>query len=165
MKKIIFPLLVVLTAFSACAQSSHLDEFYRKYHSSGDGNTNISVDPGFLFSASFAANAKDSDKEWMHKITSIRCLIIDTKKSTAGGREWADLGASLRADRFEEWISVRKGSSRFQVLSRDGQDNLKDIACLIIGEDGGGLFFHLRGHFTDADKARIEAALQSQDSE
>jgi len=97
--------------------------------------------------------------------TSIRCLIIDSKKSAEGGREWDDLGASLRADRFEEWFSVRKGRSRFQLLSRDGRDSLKDIACLIVGDDGGGLFFHLRGHFTDADKAKIEAALQSNDSE
>jgi hypothetical protein len=123
------------------------------------------VDPGFLFSASFAPNANDSDKGWMHKITSIRCLIIDAKNSSAGGREWTDLASSLHADRFEEWISIRKGKSRFQLLSRDGQDKQKDIACLIVGDDGGGLFFHLRGHFTDADKARIEAALQSHDSE
>ena len=101
----------------------------------------------------------------MHKITSIRCLIIDARNSTAGGREWSDLGVSLRADRFEEWISVRKGKSRFQLLSRDGRDDQKDIACLIVGDDGGGLFFHLRGHFTDADKAKIEAALQSHESE
>jgi hypothetical protein len=165
MQKMTLPLLLLLTAFTACAQPSHLDEFFRKYHSGGDGNTNISVDPGFLFSASFAPNANDSDKGWMHKISSIRCLIIDAKNSTTSGREWADLASSLQADRFEEWISIRKGKSRFQLLSRDGRDNQKDIACLIIGDDGGGLFFHLRGHFTDADKARIEAALQGHDSE
>jgi len=174
MNKIMLPLLIILTTLSACAQPSHLDEFYRKYHTDGDGNGKVSIgdgdgrvtmDPSFLFSASFAPNAKDSDKGWMHKITSIRCLIIDSKKSAEGGREWDDLGASLRADRFEEWFSVRKGRSRFQLLSRDGRDSLKDIACLIVGDDGGGLFFHLRGHFTDADKAKIEAALQSNDSE
>jgi len=158
------PLLIILAAFSACAQPSHLDEFYRKYQAT-EGTDKLSVDPAFLFSASFNRDAADSDKDWTHRITSIRCLIIDGKKSTTGAHEWSDLGASLRADRFEEWVSVRKGKSRFQLLSRDGQANQKEIACLIVGEDGGGLFFHLRGHFTDADKARIEAALQSRDSE
>ena len=159
------PLLVILATFSACAQSSHLDEFYRKYQGSGDDNNRVSMDPGLLFSASFNGNSGDSDKDWMHKITSIRCLIIDGKNSTAGAREWGDLNASLKADRFEEWVSVRKGKSRFQLLSRDDRNDQREIACLIVGDDGGGLFFHLRGHFTDADRARIEAALQSHDSE
>jgi hypothetical protein len=153
----------VLAAFSACAQPSHVDEFYRKYQSSGDGN--MSMDPGLLFSASFGGNSGDTGKNWIHKITSIRCLIIDGKNGAAGAREWADLGTSLRADRFEEWVSIRKGKSRFQLLSRDVRNDQKEIACLIVGDDGGGLFFHLRGHFTDADKARIEAALQDHDSE
>ncbi|HVS95301.1 MAG TPA: DUF4252 domain-containing protein [Puia sp.] len=165
MNKLMLLLAVVATSMTACAQPSHLDEFYRKYHSDGDGNTGISMDPGFLFSASFAPNAGDSEKSWMHKITQVRCLIIDAKNNGGGGREWDDLGASLRADRFEEWFSVRKGKSRFQLLSRDGRDSLKDLACLIVGDDGGGLFFHLRGHFTEADKAKIEAALQSHDGE
>lgn len=165
MRKTMFPLLIILTAFSACAQSTHLDDFYRKYQSSDDGAAKLSVDPGLLFSASFNRNAADSEKNWTHRITSIRCLIIDGKNSAAGEREWSDLGASLRADRFEEWVSVRKGKSRFQLLSRDDKAGQKEIACLIVGDDGGGLFFHLRGHFTEADKARIEAALQDHDSE
>ncbi|HXB95620.1 MAG TPA: DUF4252 domain-containing protein [Puia sp.] len=165
MYKMMLPLMVLLTTVSACAQSPHLDEFYRKYHDGADGVDKVSMDPGFLFSASFSGNSDDTGKSWMHRITSVRCLIIDGKKSTMGEREWSDLGASLQADRFEEWFSARKGKSRFQLLSRDGKDNLEDIACLIIGDDGGGLFFHLRGHFTAADKARIESALQGHDSE
>lgn len=157
------PLLFILAGFTACAQPSHVDEFYRKYQSSDDGR--LSLDPGLLFSASFSGNSADRDKDWMHKITSIRCLIIDGKNSAAGAREWADLGASLRADRFEEWVGIRKGKSRFQLLSREVRNDQMEIACLIVGDDGGGLFFHLRGHFTDADKARIEAALQDHDSE
>lgn len=165
MIKKMLPLIVILAGFSACAQSPHLDEFYRKYQSSGEGTDGLSVDPGFLFSASFSGKAQSGDKDWMRKITSIRCLIIDAKSGSAGAREWSDLGSSLRADGFEEWVGVRKGKSRFQLLSRDGKADQKEIACLIVGDDGGGLFFHLRGHFTDADKARIEAALQSHDSE
>ena len=165
MNKTMLLLALVVSSMTACAQPSHLDAFYRKYHDGGEGNTQLSVDPGFLFSASFAPNASDSEKSWMHKITQVRCLIVDAKKGAENGREWADLGASLRADRFEEWFSVRKGNSRFQLLSRDDRDNLKDFACLIVGDDGGGLFFHLRGRFTEADKAKIEAALQSHDGE
>lgn len=164
MKKMMLPLLVLVTALSACAQSSHLDNFYRRYDNGADGNDLFSGNAGFLFRASFSGNNENKDEDWMHKITAIRCLIIDGK-NTAANREWAELGASLQADHFEEWFSARKGKSKFQLLSHDGKNSLEDVACLIIGDDGGGLFFHLRGHFTAEDKAKLEAALQSHDAE
>lgn len=182
MKKLTLPLLVLVIAFSACAQSSHLDRFYQQYHTnSGDG-----FDPSILFNASFhfGDSYKDGRKEgradgsgrtdgnhdgnsenWTHKITSIRCLILDGKKTPNVTKEWSDLSASLRADHFEEWFSVRQGQGRLQLMSRDKDDIMEEVACLIVGDDGGGLFFHLKGHFTAADRARIEQALQSHDSE
>jgi hypothetical protein len=174
MKKLTFPLLILAITFSACAQSSHLDKFYKQYHDTGDG---LGIDPTLLFSASFSGNKDndgdgnskegkaDKDSNWMHKITAIRCLIIDGKKTPAAAKEWSDLTASLRADNFEEWFSIRKGTGRVQLLSRDKNDTMEEIACLIVGDDGSGLFFHLRGHFTAADRARMESALQSHDSE
>ena len=163
MKKLTFPLLVLLFAFSACAQSSHLDKFYQQYHDTDNGG---GIDPSFLFNASFSLNNTDSkDDNWFHKITSVRCLIIDGKKTPDAAREWSDLSASLRADHFEEWLSIRKGQGRLQLLSHDKSDVMDEVACLIVGDDGSGLFFHLRGHFTAADRARMEAALQSHDSE
>jgi hypothetical protein len=164
MKKLTFPLLAILVTFTACAQSSHLDKFYHKYHDNAENNNGF--DPGLLFSASFSGKSSDDkDDNWLHKVTSVRCLIIDGKKTPDAGQEWSDLSASLKADHFEEWFSVKKGQGRVQLLSLDGKDSLEDIACLIVGDDGGGLFFHLRGHFTAADKARMESALQSHDNE
>ena len=172
MKKLTFPLLILAITFSACAQSSHLDKFYQQYHDTGDG---LGIDPTFLFSANFSGNSgntgdgkdgkDDKDSNWMHKITAIRCMIIDGKKTPDAAKEWSDLTNSLRADHFEEWFSVRKGSGRFQLLSRDKGETMEQIACLIVGDDGSGLFFHLRGNFTAADRAKMEQALQSHGSE
>jgi hypothetical protein len=166
MKKLTFPLLI-LVAFSACAQPAHLDKFYQKYHSQQDNKDGI--DPSFLFTASFSGHdsddKNDSNDSWLHKVTSVRCLIIDGKKSADASQEWNDLSASLRADHFEEWFSVRKGKGHVQLLSHDDKDNMEDVACVIVGDDGSGLFFHLRGHFTAADKDRMQSALQDHDSE
>lgn len=193
MKKLTFPLLILALGFTACAQSSHLDKFYERYHGAGD---NLGIDPGFLFSASFGGNGSsgsggnggvgdshddgsnssgangssatnDDDKtgNWMRKITAIRCMIIDGKKTPDAAGEWSDLGRALRADHFEDWFSVRKGTGRVELMSRDKGETMEEIACLIIGDDGSGLFFHLRGHFTAADRARMESALQSHGSE
>ena len=168
MKKLTFPLLILAFALNACAQNSHLDKFYQQYH---DTNNDLGVDPSMLFSASFSGNINigdsnsDKDGNWMHKITAVRCLIIDGKKNHEAAREWSDLSSSLRADHFEEWFSVRKGTGKVQLLSRDKGDTMEEIACVIVGDDGSGLFFHLRGHFTAADKERMASALQSHDSE
>jgi len=179
MQKLTFPLLILAFTFSACAQQSHLDKFYQQYHDTG---ANLGLDPNFLFSASFGGNGnndgndgngnndggKDKDDNggnWMHKITRVRCMIIDGKKTPNAAGEWSDLTRALRADHFEEWFSIRKGTGRVQLLSQDKSDTMEEIACLIVGDDGSGLFFQLRGHFTAADRARMESALQSHDSE
>lgn len=167
MKNLNLSLLILLIAFSlsACAQSSHLDRFYEQYHNAG-GDDNAGIDPGFLLSASFSANQSgDKDGSWLKRVTMVRCLVIDGKKTPDASKEWSDLSSSLRADHFEEWFSVRKGQGRVQLLSRDKGDVMEEIACLIVGDDGSGLFFHLRGHFTAADRAKMESALQSHDSE
>jgi hypothetical protein len=163
--KLSISLLVLVLTFSACAQSSHLDRFYEHYHhANGDGNAGF--DPGFLLSASFPGNHSDSEEgSWLKRITAVRCLVIDAKKTPGASNEWADLTSSLRADNFEEWFSVRKGQGRVQLLSRDKGDVMEEIACVIVGDDGSGLFFHLRGHFTAADRGKMESALQPGDSE
>lgn len=192
-KSLTFPLLILAFTFSACAQQSHLDKFYQQYRDTGDnlgidptflfsasfGGNGVNIgnsdaaSGGKDNSANDAASSNtdrtdaNSDKEgnWMHKITRVRCMIIDGKKTPNATAEWSDLTHALRADHFEEWFSIRKGTGRVQLLSRDKGDTMEEIACLIVGDDGSGLFFHLRGHFTAADRAKMESALQSHDSE
>ena len=165
MKTLTLPLLALLVTLQACAQSSHLDKFYQHYHTEqGDD----SFDPGLLLNVSFSGHLGKSDSNndnWMQRVTSIHCLIIDGKKSPNARREFSDLEQSMRSDHFEEWFSIRKGDGRVQLLSRDGKESMEEVVCLIVGDDDSGLFFHLRGHFTAADKARMEAALQSHDKE
>src|ERR1700743_1342229 len=163
MKKLLFPLLILVCA-SACAQPSHLDQFYDKYHAAGNsGGDQSSFDPGVLFNISFSSG--DTGDGWMHKVTAVHGLVLDGKKSAGAGREWNDLSDALKADHFEEWVSIRKGKGKAQLLSRDGKNDLTEVVALIVGDDNSGLFFHLRGHFTAADKARMEAALQTHDGE
>jgi hypothetical protein len=167
MKALTLPLLALLFTITACAQSSHLDKFYQRYHNTGDSDGN-SFDPGLLLNISFSGNigtAGSDNDNWMHRITSLHCLIIDGKKTPNAALEFSDLEQSIKADHFEEWFSVRKGKGRVQLLSRDGKNSLEEVVCLIVGDDDSGLFFHLRGHFTAADKARMEAALREHDRE
>src|SRR5579859_5956885 len=150
MKSFTLPLFALLLAATACAQPSHLDKVYRQYYNE---NGQLSVDPGLLLNISFSSK----------KISTLQCLLIDGKKSVDAGREFRDLERAVSADHFEEWFSIRKGKGRVAAYSLDGPGDLKDLVCLLVGDDDGGLFFHLRGHFTAADKARLEAALQDKE--
>jgi hypothetical protein len=157
MKKIIAPVLVMLVAVACHAQESHLDQFYQKFDASGPETMKGSINLALLMNF----GASDSSDSWMKKVTTCRFMAIDPDKTPKAEQEWADLRQSLKDDHFEEWLSVRKGKGNFQLLSKDRKDGQEDIVCVVTGDRGEGVFFHLRGRFTAADKARIEATLQN----
>lgn len=168
MQKILLPLTIALFSLSACAQSSHLDNFYRKYQSAdGDnkGQGNLSFDPSFMLNACFSGEGRNTGKDWIHKVTNVRLLMVDGKKSPVARQEWSDLEQSLDQDKFEELFVVRKGGDRMRLLSKDRSADLKEVAFLVVGQDGGGMFFDFRGHFTSKDLTSLQFDLQSHDSQ
>ena len=156
MKKIITPLFTLLVAVACHAQESHLDQFYQKFDAAGAEATKGSINLALLFNL----GANDSTDSWMKKVTLCRFMAIDSIKTAKAAQEWAELTQSLKDDHFEEWMSVRKGKSNLRVMARDRKDGQQDVVCLAVDERGGGVFFHLRGRFSAADKARIQTAMQ-----
>jgi hypothetical protein len=157
MKPIIFPALLFLVSFSACAQSSNLDKFYQKYQASQQSDKDgISISPSLLLNISFSGNDAASSDDWFHKISFLHCLTIAADQA----REWSDLTRSLSKDDFEEWVSVRRGKGKLQLLSHDGRNGLEDIVCVIVNEEGKGMFFHVRGRLSARDKEHIRSAFQ-----
>jgi hypothetical protein len=156
MKKIITPLMTLLFAVACQAQESHLDQFYQKFDAAGAETTKGSINLALLMNF----GEKDSSDSWLKKVTFCRFLTLDPEKSPKAGQEWADLTQSLKDDHFEEWMSVRKGKSNFRLLAKDRKDGQEDVVCVCVDEHGEGVFFHLRGKFSAADKARIQAAMQ-----
>jgi hypothetical protein len=159
MKKIITPLLTLLVAVSCHAQESHLDQFYQKFDAAGAETTKGSINVALLLN--FAAS--DSSDSWTKRVTMCRFMAIDPEKTPKSAEEWADLKQSLKDDHFEEWMSVRKGKSNFRIMARDRKDGQEDVVCLAVDEHGEGVFLHLRGRFSAADKARIQASIQDRE--
>ena len=170
MKKLFTPLLAVLFTFTACAQDTHpdhaqdthLDQFYQKFNSGENETSNGTINLSLLLNLSASSNPADSG--WWHKITLCRFLTIDPGKTASAGKEWSELNQSLRDDHFEEWMSVRHGKENFRMLARDRKDGQEDVVCVAVDKNGSGVFFHLRGRFSAADKDRIGAALQDHSS-
>jgi hypothetical protein len=162
MKKLFTPLLAVLFTFTACAQDTHLDQFYQKFNSGENETSNGTINLSLLLNLSSSSNTSDSG--WWHKITLCRFIAIDSAKTAGAAKEWSELNQSLKDDHFEEWMSVRHGKEKFRMLARERKDGQEDVVCVAIDENGSGVFFHLRGHFSAADKDRIGAALQEHNS-
>jgi hypothetical protein len=167
MQKIIFPLALLMISLTACAQESHLDQFYHKFNDASEDGVNGSINPAFLLSMSGSLNTGSADSaknQWIRKITHIRFLSIDGAKTPATSQEWSELTRSLKDDEFEEWFSVREGKGTVRVLSRDGKDGQEEVVCVIGDKDGSGLVFQLKGRFSAADKARMMGAFKQQHS-
>jgi hypothetical protein len=157
MKKIITPVMVLLVTVACHAQESHLDQFYQKFDASGSETTKGSINLALLLNFS----SSDTADSWTKKVTMCRFMTIDPAKTPTAGQEWAELKQSLKDDHFEEWMSVRKGKGNFRLLAKERKDGQEDIVAVATDEHGQGVFFHLRGRFTAADKARMEAALEN----
>jgi hypothetical protein len=107
-----------------------------------------------------AGSADSAGSGWLNRITMVRFMTIDAAKTPSASQEWGELTHSLQADHFEEWMSVRKGKGDFRLLSKDRPDGQEEVVCVIVDKDGNGLFFHLRGRFSAADREKIQSALQ-----
>ena len=159
MKKIITPLMTLLMAVACQAQESHLDQFYQKFDAASSETTKGSMNLSLFLNLA----GSDSSNSWMKKVTMCRFLTLDPEKSSKAGEEWANLTQSLKDDNFEEMMSIRKGRSNLKVLSRDRKDGQEDVVCVAVDEHGGGVFFHVRGRFTEADKAKIREMMKDRE--
>jgi|GEM_PF-4778837 hypothetical protein len=74
-----------------------------------------------------------------HRLASLNCQTIDA----AHGEELAKLSRAVKKENFDELCSVRKGKGRFQLLSKDEKDGSKEIVCVVVGDEGNGIFLRL----------------------
>ena len=140
MKKLFLPIVFCLLALAGSAQTS----------------ASFSVDPSFMLSANFKGS---SDGDWIHKVSQLQVMVMDGKKA-ADAQQWNKLSHDLQDQRFEDLLSIRKGSSRLQLLSRDGREGLKEIAFLA-GDRDGGLFIRFSGKFTQRDLDEMQSSLRN----
>lgn len=160
MQKLVLPIVLVLSALTACGQKAPLDKFYDKYSTPAAGEVNVSIDPSFMLNASFSGSGGDNSGSWFHKVSKVKLLLIDGKKASAAD-EWSDLSQSIQSENLEELFSVRKGKDKVQLLVKDVKDGQKELVFVAGGKTGGGIFIEFKGHFTSEDLAQMESSLQS----
>jgi hypothetical protein len=151
--------MTVLVAVACHAQESHLDQFYQKFDASGSDTTKGSMNLSLFLNLA----GSDSSNSWMKKVTVCRFLAMDSLEAPKAGQEWAELTQSLKDDHFEECMSVKKGRSNFRIMTKDRKDGQEDVVCVVTGDHGGGVFFHVRGRFSAADRVRIQEMMQDRE--
>ncbi|HEY4207105.1 MAG TPA: DUF4252 domain-containing protein [Puia sp.] len=108
----------------------------------------------FMLSASFHGKA---DGNWIQKVTSVKVMILD-KKKTADVQQWDQLLREAKDQRYEDLVSVRKGQDRVRLMVRDG-DGVKELAFLA-GDKDGGLYIQFAGKFTEHDLEQMQSSLR-----
>lgn len=148
--------ICVMVCCSACAQQNALDKFYDQYKSSDALTGSISISPGFWLSTSFSSSA---DEKWKDKVTNLRLLILDGKKTPGAAVDASDLARKLRDGHFDDLVNVRKGHQLFQVLGRESDGIYSQLVLLMRGDDDGVVFAEIDGKFTSHDVETIQGSL------
>ena len=92
-----------------------------------------------LVFATLSVSAQEIKIDSHHKVSSLNCQTIDA----AHGEELVRLSRAIKKENFEEMCSVRKGKGRFQLLSKDEKDGSKEFVCMIVGDEGNGIYLRL----------------------
>jgi hypothetical protein len=140
MTRSFLPAVCMLMSLTCCAQTS---------------TTSFSVDPSFMLTANFKGS---SDGDWIQKITRVSVMVLDGKKQ-ADAEQWSKLSHDLREQRFEDLFSIRKGGDKLQLLSKEGEDGLREVAFLAGGKEGG-LYIRFSGTFTQHDLDQMQSSLK-----
>lgn len=154
--KQLFSAIFVMVCCAACAQQSDLDRFYDQYKSSDALTGSISISPAFWLNSSFSSTA---DAKWKDKVTNVRLLILDGKKTPGAAVDAADLAHKLRDGNFDALVDVRKGRQIFQILGRGGDGVYRQLVLLMRGDDDGVVFAQIDGRFTAHDVETMQGSL------
>ena len=103
-----------------------------------------------------SATCSFSVDRWKSKITQLNIQILDGKSAT--------LSRELRDEKFEDLFTVRKGTDRVQLMTRDGKDGLREVVFLAESKDGG-LYIRCTGKFSQRDLDQMTKALQDKDDQ
>ena len=152
MKKFL-PAIFLMACCTACAQHNAVDRFYDQYKSSDALTGSISISPNFWLNASFSSSA---DSQWKSKITNLRLLILDGKKTPGAAADAATLSRQLRDGHYDALMDVHKGHQLFQVLGREADGTYRELVLLISGDDDGVVFAEIDGRFTSRDIAQMQ---------
>jgi hypothetical protein len=157
MKKLLLPILLAMAGFSACAQQNAFDRFYDKMKSQDSVSVELSISPSLWLSAAFSEKGDDT---WKNKISTIRLLILDGKKTRTSTGEFDEVCRDLQKDKFDALVDIHQGKERMQLLEKDLDGSMKHLILLMHGKDDGTIFAELKGRFTQADLAHMERSMR-----
>lgn len=157
MKTFLLPALLAMACFSACAQQNALDRFYEKYKSSDALSGELSLSPSLWLSTSFPDKAGNN---WKDKVSHMRLLILDGKKTPALLDDADGLSRRLKDDKFDDLLDVHKGKQSLRLMGLEVNGEFTNLVLLMRGDDDGLVFAELEGRFTDKDMDHIRGSLE-----
>ena len=131
MKKII--LVIGLAAFSSTlfAQKS-VKRFYNKYKHS-ENVTNVKVQ-GWMIKSVLTFVEDFEGEDIVKKVTKLRVLTMENG-NLVSKKDLRNLIKGVKAENFEDLMTVRDGTTNIRFMIRDSNDKIKDLLVIVSESD------------------------------
>ncbi|ATL48569.1 hypothetical protein COR50_16145 [Chitinophaga caeni] len=135
MKKIYFLLIILIAGFSAQAQTSVIDQFFKKYQND-EAFMVISISPKMFSMFSKISSSDPDSKKVLDVASKLRGLRILVKEDAKDGLKLYKEASSLLTREFEELMTIREKENDLRFLVKENsKGNIAELVMLVGGMD------------------------------
>lgn len=134
MKKILFPIILLVLAFAAKAQTSAVDQLFTKY-ADKDGFTTVSISKAMFSLFASESESKADFNSAIKGLESIRILSPDETVPAGNLNFYKEISKSLPLTQYEELMSVKEKDQVFKMLVRKKGSIISEFLMIGGGHD------------------------------
>jgi len=159
MKKILFPIILIVFSFAAIAQNNAVDQLFAKY-SDKDGFTTVSISKAMFSLFASEQESKDEFNRAVKGLESIRILAPDSAiQAQMKGKLnfFNEINKSLPLSQYEELMSVKEKDQVFKMLIRKKGSVITEF--LMIGGGNDNVLICITGNIDLKSISKLSKAM------
>ena len=149
MKKILFSLIIIITAQWCYAQSS--DNIFREFKNENKAEY-VTVSP-FIMSLAKVCNGNDADNDFINNIKSVKVLDLEECSASVKQR-FSNKVNKLKLSGYETMIRVNDNGEKVRILTKKHKDKISELLIICVGDDDCALI-KIKGDIDSKDLTQI----------
>lgn len=145
MKKV-FSLLIAFSFAALNAQTSAVDEMFRKY-SESDGFTLVTISSRMFSMIAELDSDNENADDIIHNLRSIQILTVSDSLKNKSLNFYTELSGKLDLSVYEELMMVRDGKDVTRFLVKQNGERISEL-LVISGGPGGNSLISIRGNLS-----------------